>query len=432
MKTILKTSILLAVIGLSISCKKEETSIENPTYSNEVAVQWINLQQKLVKTTAGFGPGPAGRFYAYSGVTMYEALLPSLPLNQSISSQVGGISSLPLASSTLTYYGPASVNAALAQCSKSFFSATSVANKASIDSLEAVFNTKYKLETDATSYQNSIDFGKQAATAIFEWAKTDGALGTYPAYVAPVGVGMWVPTAPAFGAAINPYGGTFRPFLAGVSSVTFPAPPFAYSENSTSDFYKMVNEVYTISQSLTADQKTIATTWGDIAGNFNGPSHFTNVVTQLVQNDKLPLDEAAILYAKHGMAINDAAIIVFKAKYQYNQVRPITYIQNVLGQKTWSTVIPTPAHPEYLSAHAVIAQAVADVLKVKFGNIKTFTDNTHLNLYGARTYNTFDDYAQEAGISRVYAGIHFKNTATASYPVGAKVGALVNNIKFTK
>ncbi len=192
----------------------------------------------------------------------------------------------------------------------------------------------------------------------------------------------------------------------------------------------MVNEVYTISLSLTDDYIKIVKHWADLPGNYGTPAHYTNIATQLIEKNKFKLDEAAITYAKHGIALNEAIICVFKAKYTYNLIRPVSYIRNVLGHATWNTVIGTPAHPEYPSAHAVLGRASSVVLESIFGNNYSFVDRTHENLYGARTYKNLKAYAVEAAWSRILGGIHYGVSAEVGLAQGEKVGILVNKIGF--
>lgn len=399
-------------------------------YPNDIAVEWLKLQNRLFITTAGFGNVPVNRVFGYIGVTMYEALLPSLTNYKSLAQQIG-LTGLPTAQSGAAYHGAASVNAAMAQAMRNFFSATSAANKASIDSLEAAWAAKFSSQTNAAGLQRSVDFGKQVANVIFEWSKTDGTFTVNPPYVPPVGPGLWEPTPPAFGAAIAPYIGKNRTFIANLVNNALVIPPaIAYSTDPNSDFYKMVKEVYTISQNLTPEEANIAKTWADVPGSYNSATHYINLATQLVANYHLSLEETAVLIAKSSIAVADAIVYLFKLKYQYNLVRPITYIRSVLGQPNWNAAIPTPAHPEYPSAHAMIGQALIEVLKARFGNNISLIDRTNENLYGARTFNTLDAIAQETAWSRVLGGIHYKNTVDASLIMGADVGRLVNNLQF--
>ena len=192
----------------------------------------------------------------------------------------------------------------------------------------------------------------------------------------------------------------------------------------------MANEVYTISLSLTDDDIKTVKHWADLPGNYGTPAHYTHIATQLMEENKVKLDQAVITYAKHGIALNEALICVFKAKYTYNLIRPVSYIRNVLGHATWNTVIPTPAHPEYPSAHAVVGRASSVILESIFGKNYSFVDRTHENLYGAVSYQDLRAYSKEAAESRVFGGIHYSISAEVGLIQGEKVGKLVNQIGF--
>ncbi|HTE33010.1 MAG TPA: vanadium-dependent haloperoxidase [Chryseolinea sp.] len=434
-----KLWVVLTVVFIIYSCHHIDLpGAPAKKYSNEVALAWINLQQRMIKTTPGFGPGPAGRSFAYSGLAMYESIVPGMPSYQSFLLQIAPITSPPPFDRDKKYFWPASVNASMKTILTGFFtggsiaSGISAANKFSIDSLDAVYRNKFASQAPQDELSRSSILGAGIASYVFDWSKTDGTFAVNPPYTSPMGVGLWVPTFPGFGPPINPYGGQLRSFTPNLLSSLTILPPVPYSEIPGSQFYEMNKFLYDKSLVLTTDEINIAKTWGDIPGNYNGPAHFTNVLTQLIAKERLPLDEAAVLYARHGIAIYDATIPIFKAKYQYNVMRPITYIRSKLNHPDWNTVIPTPAHPEYLSAHAVIAQACAEVLKERFGNHYSFRDHTHDDLFGTRSYSTFDEYAAESGWSRVLAGIHFQPTAEASLIVGKKVGQLVNALNFKK
>ncbi len=429
------TMLLILQLLLLVSCRKFDFphSPIGKKYSNDVAIEWINLQQKMTLRTPGFGPGPAGRAFAYSGVTMYESVLPAITGFHGFVHLEGAV--LPKADKNKKYYWPASVNGSMKAVLTSFFTAPNVdptvaaANKFSIDSLYTVFAGKFAGQASQEALDRSADFGDQVGKAVFLWSGSDGATTPRPPYVLPVGSGLWITTPPAFAPAANPYGGTFRTFIPNlVDRVNVPA-PVPYSLDPASDYFKMVKLVYDKSLVLTPDEVNIAKTWGDIPGNYNGPAHFTNVLSQLIRKEKVDLYGAAELYAKHGIAIQDATVIIFKSKYQYNGIRPISVIRAAIpGAENWNTLIPTPPHPEYLSAHAVIAFACSEVLKDKFGGRYAFKDYTHESLWGVRSYKSFQEYATEAGWSRILAGIHYDGTATASEKVGKDIGRLVNKL----
>ena len=430
----LKFILPVAVFMIAFSsCKKHDTPSPVRKYPADVANAWMQMHIRLTRSTAGYNSVVSDRSFAYAGITMYESLVPGIPGFRSLLAQIGG-TAVATNKSSDQYYWPASVNAAMAMLTKSFFETTSPANMASIDSLEAVYATKFQTEADATKIQNAVDYGHQVAKAIFTWSTTDGAHQAYkhivdPTYTPPVGDGLWVPTFPAFGPPVFPHWGDNRSFIADIAATTQPTAPIPYSISVKSTFYAMVNELYSISLSLTHEDSTIAKFWGDLPGNLNVPAHATNILSQLIVKNNLDLGAAAAAYALHGIALNDASISVFKTKYQYNLLRPITYIRTIMAHPTWNSVIPTPPHPEYTAAHAVISAASASVLEKIFGKQYSFTDHSYDATYGARTYNSFDDYAKEAGRSRLLAGIHYSPSITVGLTQGRQVGNKVVELR---
>ena len=190
----------------------------------------------------------------------------------------------------------------------------------------------------------------------------------------------------------------------------------------------MVNELYTLSLTLTHEDSIIIRFWGDQPGNLNVPAHATNILTQLIKVNKKDLYTAALCYALHGIALNDAAISTMKTKYRYNLIRPITYIRTVMQKTNWNSFLTTPPHPEYSAAHAVVSAASAMVLENLFGARYSFTDHTYDNVYGPRSFNSFEDYAIEAGRSRLLGGLHYSPSITVGLMQGKQIGEMVNKL----
>lgn len=429
--------IVTMIVVLFVNCDDAGTpSPAQPVkeFSADVAIQWIGLQQELTKSTPGFDPLVASRAFAYTGLALYESMVKGMPGYNSVASpRIGSdINELP---DEGTIHWPASANAGLALMIKSLYANTSAGNKQKIDSLESALENKFEKEVSSDIVQRSAAYGRKVAGLIFDWSKTDGGHEAYLSatngnYMPPTGPGKWIPTPPALSQPIRPYWGNNRSFVANSANSTMPAPPPAYSEDENSEFYEAVMELYNISISLTPDDISVVKTWGDLPGNYGTPAHYTNIATQLIQQKGLNLDEAALTFAKHGMAIYEATICVFKAKYTYNVIRPVSYIQNELGNDLWTTVIGTPPHPEYPSAHAVIGGASYVVLESVFGENCAFVDRTHQHLFGTRSYNSLEAYAGEAAWSRVLGGIHYNFSSEAGLAQGEKVGALINLIPF--
>ncbi|HTE25181.1 vanadium-dependent haloperoxidase [Flavitalea sp.] len=442
MKKIIKTGLLLVCVLLVFSACKKREPFPRPAeeYNSIVATEWMKLQMRLTMSTPGFNSVVGARLFGYSGLTLYESLVPGLPQGKSLAEQLNGGNALKILlpqSNKHNFYAPASVNAAMAAITRSLFGNTSAANLKTIDSLEASFKSGFIPKASNTSLEESAGFGKKLGAAVFDWSKTDGGHEGYlhvtsPSYIPPTGPGKWITTPPAFSAPIHPGWGSNRSFIPGVPGIALAPAPMEYSENPNSTYYKQALELYNISLTLSSEDSTIVRFWGDLPVNYNVPAHATGILTQLIVLKKFNLNEAALAYVQHGFALSDAVLTVFKAKYTYNTIRPVSYIRSVLNHPQWNTVIPTPPHPEYPAAHALVSAASAIVMENLFGKYLTFTDHTYDNLYGPRTFKSFDEYSKEAGHSRVLGGIHYPSSVMLGQELGKKVGDAVIVLNYNK
>jgi len=380
-------------------------------YSSDVLDKWMTMQTRLMSVTPANFNGPFVRIYAYSGVAAYASIYPGISKKSTdlfLLSALNGMPDLPQPDPKKKYHWPSSLNAALAFMNRSMFPMASAASKAAIDSLEEVLRQATIRKTNEATAAFSAEYGKQIAVKIFNWAEMDGYRNGSDPYTPPAGRGLWKPTAPKYASAVTPYWGRLRTMVAGSNENTQPAPPPMYSEDTISVFYRMVKQVYDISTQLTPEQKNIALFWKDINPGVTAPGHWLNILRQVIQQENTPLDKAALAYALTGIALNDAWISSWKTRYTYNVLRPITYIQTVMGHKEWAPMIATPPHPEYPGGHATMSSSIAEVLGALFGNEYSFTDHTYDHLgMTPRTYSSFRDIAREAAISKVYGGIHY-------------------------
>jgi len=424
-------STLLCFILLSssfIACNKHDPfplrgNNDAARFSSDVIDKWITMQIRLMRNSTGIPNVAFSRYYAYTGLTAYEAIAPGTILGASLNGKLNGLTNLPSAEKFKIYYWPASVNASLASINRNIFINASAVDKAAIDSLENALNGSYAADADADIISRSNTFGKAVADAIFNWAQTDGIAHASDAYTPPVGAGLWIPTPPAFANASTPYFGNLRSIITGSTDNTQPGPPIAYSEDPGSAFFQMAKLDYDVSQNLTADQTAAALFWRDIPGVTTG-GHWESILQQVLKQTGSHLDKAAFAYAVTGICNSDPCISCWKTKYTYNLVRPITYIRNVMGYSTWNSLLTTPAHPEYSSAHAVLSAATSDAFTVLFGDIGSFTDHTYDYLgYAPRTFTSFRAIGEDAGKSRLYAGIHYLPSIETGLIQGRKVAA---------
>jgi hypothetical protein len=406
---------------------------QTKTYSSEVVYKWIDMQLRLMQTSSPFIGGlPVSRVFGYSGIALYESVVPGMPAYQSLSGQLNQFPNMPKTSPGFAYHWPSNANAAIAAMTRSLFPTASAAGKVSIDSLENALNNEYKSSVKIEVWQRSVDFGKSVAQLVFDWAKTDGADHANDPYTPPVGPGLWERTAPAFAAAFAPYWKNNRQLVVGSFDGADPPPPPAYSTDPSSDFYKMVKEVYDISQTLTPEQRAIGLYYRDNPG-FGG-GHYMSILNIVLRQENAMLDVSALAFAKAGIVSVDAGIECWKVKYIYNNLRPITYIRNVLGFTTWNPLFGTPGFPDYISGHSTIGGAVSIALTSIFGDNYHFTNNTfsYLNMPDQH-YTSFYDMAEQIGESRVYAGIHYTTSCIEGNKTGKKVAQnILSKLKFLK
>ncbi|MCU0325234.1 MAG: vanadium-dependent haloperoxidase [Spirosomaceae bacterium] len=433
----------IASLLLMTSCK-DKSAEENPdptsvskatdTYSSEIATKWVDLELKLIKTTPGYTPPVAARALGYTGLTLYETVVPGIKNNQSLVGQISGLNTLPKADLTKEYNWGLAANAAMSSLVKELFITTSDANKTTVDSLRKAFEASLKVNMSQEVIDRSIRFGADIATAIFEYSKTDGGHEAYSnnfpsSYIVPRGIGFWVPTGPQR-IPLLPYWGNVRSFVAKNATTDPPAPtPFSYKIDS--EFFKQAKAVYDAKKSLTTEQKNIALFWADGGGTVTPPGHYMNIATQVLRKESAKLDKVAETYAKMGIALSDAFVACWRCKYRYNLMRPVTYIKETIDP-SWTPFIATPPFPEYSSGHSSGSGAFSQIMTNLFGENYAFTDKTHEGTFANRSYKSFFEAAEEAMNSRLYGGIHYPMGNQNGRDNGKKIGQNVSALKFTK
>ena len=192
----------------------------------------------------------------------------------------------------------------------------------------------------------------------------------------------------------------------------------------------MVKNLYDVSLTLTTDQKNTALYWVD-QGNgigYTPDGHNIGIVTEAIEQTNSNLGVAAETYAKAGIAERDANIECFRSKYAYNLIRPVSYIQKLIAP-TWLPFIVTPPFPEYPAAHAYVTGSVMQATASVLGNHVKVTDNSYVfRGWAPRTYNTLFSAAEEAGISRLYGGIHYLPSINMGLLLGKDQGNRIGNI----
>src|SRR5215217_2799510 len=406
-------------------------------YGAEVPLAYYELSLAFTKQTGGFSPPVQARAYAYMGLALYEALVSGMPGYRSIAKQLNGIGPLPEPVG-IPYHWPLVANAALAEVMRGLWggkTSRAPANIADLGALEAAFVAQYA-DLPPGLAQQSQSFGREVGAAVFATAVDDGGhegyANNFPPYTPPEGPGLWVPTAPNQ-KALQPYWGTTvqTMVLSSATECDQGGPP-AYSTESGSPFRLEAEEVYQAVKNLTSEQRTIALYWADGPTTISGPGHSIAITNQILVKEGADLGIAAETYARVGLAVGDAITALWWAKYHYNLLRPVTYIQNVIDP-TFMTVLSTPPFPEYESAHSTQSAAAATSLEYLFGNQVGFVDHAHdADGFAPRSFDRIYAAAEEAGISRIYAGIHFRSGNLDGQAQGRCVAAKVHSLKWRR
>jgi len=402
-------------------------------------VAYYQLSLGFSRRTAGVTPPVQARAYGYMGLALYEAVVGGMPEHRSIASQLNGIGTLPQAAG-IPYNWALVANAAMAEVMRGLWGdKTNVAtqNVADLNALEANFASQYSAGVPPGIAMLSIDFGHRVGAAVFATSRDDGGdesyLTNFPTtYVPPIGPGFWVPTAPGQIAMQPFWAATVGTLALSSAKQCDPGPPPAYSEDPASAFYGEANLDYQISKTLTPEQLTIAKYWADGPATIGGPGHSMAIVNEIVTQQHANLAMAAETYARAGIADADALTAIWGVKYRYNLIRPLTYIRRVIDP-TWNTVLPTPPFPEYVSAHSGQSSAVMATLEALYGANVPFVDHAHdADGFAPRSFTRIFDAAVEAGMSRLYAGIHFQSGNLNGRALGLCVAGAVNSLEWQR
>jgi hypothetical protein len=278
--------------------------------------------------------------------------------------------------------------------------------------------------------QQGLSWGQSVADQIWAWRSNDGFSDAPPPYLGGTQPGQWRPTPPAMVPGLAPQLATTTPWVIRSPSQFRPQGPVAMtSDQYTADFNEVARMGVATNSGRTADQTLYARFWQ--AGN--PPDYWDPVVISLAAQHHFSMSKTARLLALVNLAMADAAIGCWDAKYTYSWWRPITAIQ--LGDTdgndatapdpTWSPLIVTPPFPEYPSAHSCISGAAAHILSQAFGEETSFNVVSDAMLGVTRKFNSFSAALEEVKNARVFGGIHFRTACVDGTALGIAVGDYV-------
>ncbi len=309
---------------------------------------------------------------------------------------------------------------------------------------EYVDSLKY-LATDngmpSEVFNNSVEYADTVSAAILRWSKKDNYAQTRSAerYTINEEEGRWVPTPPAYTSAMEPHWNKIRPLVMDSSNqFAVPAAMKFNIKDTSSEYYRQLMMSKHAIENLTAEQKHMADFWDDnpfklnVSGHlmygtkkFSPPGHWMSIIGIAAKTAKADFGTTVYAYAKTSIALFDAFIQCWDAKYKYNTARPETII-NKYFDADWQPYLQTPPFPEYTCGHSTCSSAAAESLTSVFGDNFSYTDSSELE-FGIknRSYTSFRAAAEENNWARFYGGIHFHNSCIISTEMGKKVGELV-------
>jgi hypothetical protein len=238
------------------------------------------------------------------------------------------------------------------------------------------------------------------------------------------GPGVWVPTPPSFLPYLLPQWGFVRPFgMSSSSQFRPPGPPSLDSERYAADYEEVKELGAAVGSTRTEEQTEIALFWADGAGTETPPGHWNSIAQIIAAAQTNTLEENARLLAHLNIAMADAAICAWDAKYTFDFWRPVTAIAFAEPELNWMSFIVTPPFPDYVSGHSTFSGAAATVLALFYGTDDLpFTTGSDFLPDVYRSFPTCFAAAEEAAMSRLYGGIHFRSANEDGLQAGISIG----------
>jgi hypothetical protein len=441
----MKKYISIALIAIGFSACHTASDYKQITSD---ASFYANTVHELNQVVMGnnFSPIVASRNYAYAAIAGYEVTAAGTPGQyQSLAGQLKGLKTIPLPEDTSKIDFPLAAVLAFSMVGEAVtFPEGSM--KAYTDSLKILVKAH---GMPASVVAGSEAYAKKVGATILAWSKLDHYAQTRSAEKFTVKdiPGRWVPTPPMYASAAEPHWMEIRTMVLDSASQFRPkAPPAFNISDKNSEYYINVMMVKNAGDSLNEEQKHIANFWDDnpfkinVNGHamfstkkFSPPGHWMSIVGIANQTAKANFQTATYAYAKTAIALFDAFIHCWDAKYTFNSIRPETVI-NKYFDANWRPLLQTPAFPEYTCGHSTISSSAAEALTSVYGDNFAYTDSTEIEFGIAnRKFTSFRQAADENNWARFYGGLHFHNSCITSTQQGKLVGNwVVTHLKMKK
>ena len=422
----------LAMFVCAGSCKQPVKKLPEPG-NKDISHVLAAMTDVMVHDVTN--PPLAARFFSYACLAGYEITAQN---DRNIRSMQGILNGFPKIVKPDSIGGCSSRLSALLAMLE-----TAKKMQPSGKALLTVYEDKFLDSCKGIGYPDEvINASKKYALAIskqiLDYAKADGynKISNLPRYTPYEKDGYWYPTPPAYMAAVEPYFKNVRPFTLDSSTQFRPVPPVAYSADKKSVFYQqyLLNN-YHETPASPEDHRSIAGFWdcnpfavqddGHMSVGLKKISpgaHWLGIAGIACEKAKKNFEQTMQINTLVAIGLMDSFIACWDEKYRSNRIRPETAIRKLLDVN-WKPLLQTPPFPEYLSGHSCISATAATILTSYIGDNFRYTDTVEIN-YGLqpRSFQSFQQAATEAGISRFYGGIHFMDAIDNGRAQGLKVG----------
>lgn len=437
-KVRLKHLIVGPLLLLFLSCNKKAEIVVSP-------LEYHALVDKVTEIMVNdiFSPPQASRVYVYPNLAAYEALNANSSNYASLIPQLNGFETyavIPKPDENINLRLSALI-AYMQVAEKLVFS------EIVIQQYRDSLYTKWTNQ-NPESFKKARSYGELVALNVLKYMEADSykETRTMPEYdFFDDHPNRWQPTPPAYMKGIEPHWSKIRPMVLDSASQFKPIPPPEFSLEKDSKFYKELEEVYLINNSIRAKgndspEIAIAQFWdcnpyvSITKGHYmfakkkiTPGAHWIGICKIAALKSEADFESTVYAYTKTSIAIFDAFISCWDEKYRSNLIRPETLIAEYMD-KNWRPILQTPPFPEYSSGHSVVSNAAAKTLTSIFGEDFEFEDTSEL-AYGlpSRNFTSFNAAAQEAAISRLYGGIHYRAAIEEGAKQGVNVGNYINS-----
>lgn len=391
-----------------------------------------------------FSPPVASRVYMYPSVAAYSVMQKRYPDKyNSLSGQLKELGEIPEPTNSDIDFHLASIHAFLTVGKQLIFSEQKITEFQDSTYKELRDNGLPKKVLIASK-----EYGNKVAKHILEWSKGDfyDQTRTFPKYTILEEDKFWKPTPPDYMDGIEPNWNKIRTAVLDSANQYVPVPPVEFNLTDGSEFKNQLMEVYEKGQGIDVESREIALFWdcNPYVSHHRGHAmfatkkitpggHWIGIVSIAAKQANSSFPETINAYTYTSIALYDAFISCWDEKWRSLVVRPETLINEHIDEQ-WAPLLQTPPFPEYTSGHSVISRAAAVALTNLYGDNFSFLDTTEMEFgLPARNFNSFIQASEEAAISRLYGGIHYRMAIEEGVKQGQKVGEyIVNNIQTLK